>query len=178
MENVFKTTAKKAFKWDKLGDIQDGRGELGEEMPVIIYRLMQFTILDALSDEFGLAKANDVFRKAGYLSGVEFAKNVLSLDLNFEDFISHLRETLRSLKIGVLRMEFFNPESGEVIFTIAEDLDCSGLPITNENMCVYDEGFIAGILDAYTGKTYDVREIDCWGTGARECRFRGVVRVS
>jgi len=174
MENIFKTAGKKEFKWDSLGAIKEGRGDLGEEMPVIVYRLMQFTLLDTLSDEFGLTKANDFFRKAGHLAGVEFAKNVLNLNLDFGGFFSHLQETLKLLKIGILRMEFFSQDTGEIILTVAEDLDCSGLPITQETICVYDEGFIAGILDVYTGKKYDVREIDCWGTGDRVCRFRGM----
>ena len=54
---------------------------------------------------------------------------------------------------------------------MGEDLDCSGLPITGEVVCNYDEGFIAGILHVYTGQVYDVREIDCWATGDRTCRF-------
>jgi hypothetical protein len=171
--NVFKEEKKREFKWDSLGDIKNGRGDLGEEMPVIVYRLMQFTLIDAMSDEMGLEKANDFFRKAGYLAGSEFAKNVLDLELDFDGFVSNLQETLKLLKIGILRMEFFNPEDGEIGLTVAEDLDCSGLPITNESVCVYDEGFISGILEAYTGKKYDVRETDCWATGDRVCRFRG-----
>jgi len=69
-------------------------------------------------------------------------------------------------------MEAFDPENGNITLTVAEDLDCSGLPITNENVCVYDEGFIAGILEAYTGSKYHVREVDCWATGDRVCRFK------
>jgi len=172
--NVFKEGTRKEFKWDNLGDIKNGRGDLGEEMPVIVYRLMQFTLLDALSSEFGRSKANDLFRAAGYLAGTEFAKNVLNLELEFSAFISHLQESLKMLKVGILRMEFFNPEDGNIVLTVAEDLDCSGLPITNESVCVYDEGFISGILEAYTGKRYDVRETDCWATGDRVCRFRAV----
>lgn len=171
--NVFKPDAKKAFKWDNLGDIKKGRGDLGEEMPVVVYRLMQFTLIDALSEELGLEKANEFFRKAGYLAGTEFGKNVLDLTLDFDSFISHLQEALRTMKIGILRMESFRPDDGEIVLTVAEDLDCSGLPITNENVCVYDEGFISGILEAYTGKEYKVREIDCWATGDRVCRFNG-----
>ena len=169
--NVFSDDARKAFKWDALGDIKHGRGDLGEEMPVSIYRLMQFTLLDVLSSELGLKKANDFFRSAGYLAGKEFASNVLDLKKEFDAFISHLQEALKLLKVGILRMEFFNPEDGSLILTVAEDLDCSGLPITNESVCVYDEGFIAGILEAYTGKAYVVRETDCWATGDRVCRF-------
>ena len=169
--NVFKDDSRKAFNWSSLGDIKHGRGDLGEEMPVIVYRLMQFTLLDALSSDLGLAKANDYFRDAGYLAGKEFANNVLNLDLDFDSFVSHLQESLKLLKIGILRMESFNPDNGTIVLTVAEDLDCSGLPITNENVCVYDEGFISGILEAYTGTKYNVLEIDCWASGDRVCRF-------
>ena len=171
--NVFKDDSRKAFKWGSLGDIKLGRGDLGEEMPVIVYRLMQFTLMDALSSDLGLTKANDYFRKAGYMAGTEFANNVLDLKLDFDKFISHLQEALKLLKIGILRMEHFNPNDGEIILTVAEDLDCSGLPITNESVCVYDEGFISGILEVYTGRKYIVRETDCWATGDRVCRFKG-----
>ena len=169
--NVFRNDSRKEFNWDSLGDIQYGRGDLGVEMPVVVYRLMQFTLLDALSSELGLEKANEFFRNAGFMAGSEFAKNVLTLDLDFDSFVSHLQESLKSLKIGILRMESFNPDDGSIVLTVAEDLDCSGLPITNENVCVYDEGFISGILEAYTGKKYDVREVDCWASGDRVCRF-------
>ena len=170
--NVFKNDDRKTFKWESLGDIKNGRGDLGEEMPVIVYRLMQFTLLDSLSKDIGLEKANEYFRSAGYLAGTEFAKNVLRLDMDFDSFVSHLQESLKMLKIGILRMEFFDPENGTLVLTVAEDLDCSGLPITNESVCVYDEGFISGILEAYTGKKYEVRETDCWATGDRVCRFK------
>ncbi|MCL2293362.1 MAG: 4-vinyl reductase [Spirochaetes bacterium] len=171
-KNVFKKAdAHKAFSWESLGDIKKGRGDLGEEMPVVVYRLMQFTMLDVLSKENGLEKANDYFRKAGFLAGVEFARNVLDLTLDFDAFVADLQKTLKDLKIGILRMEAFDSETGNMVLTVAEDLDCSGLPITNENVCIYDEGFISGILESYTGKKYDVSEIDCWANGNRVCRF-------
>jgi len=174
MENVFKTNDdKKTFKWDNLGDVGIGRKDLGGDMPVVVYRLMQFTLLDVLSEEFGLAKANDYFRAAGHLAGTEFAQNVLSLELDLDGFISNLQEMLKLLKIGILRIEAFNQENGEIVLTVADDLDCSGLPVTNETVCVYDEGFLSGVLEAYTGKQYKVREVDCWASGDRVCRFKG-----
>ena len=33
-------------------------------------------------------------------------------------------------------------------------------------------GFIAGLLESFTGKAFRVKEIDCWCTGDRTCRFR------
>lgn len=176
MENIFqKKNLHCEFKWENMGDIKEGRKNLGEEMPVIVYRLMQYTMLDVLTKEFGLAKANEFFRAAGRLAGRELAKNILDLKADFDNFTAQLQRTLKDLKVGILRFEAFDAATGEVMLTVGEDLDCSGLPITGENVCTYDEGFIAGILKEYTKKDYDVREIDCWASGERVCRFKGVV---
>ena len=176
MENVFlKNRKHSSFAWENLGDIKEGRGNLGEDMPVLVYRLMQYTMLDILSKDWGEKQANEYFRKAGFLAGTEFARNVLDLKLELDSFLSHLQEALQKYKIGILRMEAFESETGNIVLTVGQDLDCSGLPVTNETVCNYDEGFIAGILEAYTGKKYDVREVDCWASGDRVCRFSGVV---
>ena len=33
------------------------------------------------------------------------------------------------------------------------------------------EGFISGLLSAHTGKEFSVKEVDCWCSGDRVCRF-------
>jgi len=176
MDNVFKPkNSHNNFAWENLGDIREGRGDLGENMPVLVYRLMQFTMLDVLTRTFGVEKADDCFRSAGFLAGTEFARNVLDLKVDFNAFVANLQKSLQEFKIGILRMEDFDMDSGEVMLSVEQDLDCSGLPVTNENVCSYDEGFIAGLLNAYTGKKYRVREVDCWASGARTCRFNGTV---
>ena len=175
MDNIFANNSVKlkSFDWSQLGDIKNGRGNLGEDMPVIVYRLMQYTIMDVLYTKFGKEEGGSYIRDAGYLAGTEFSKNVLDLNLGFDEFISHLRETLKALKIGILRVEYSDVETGEIVLTVSEDLDCSGLPMTSEAVCIYDEGFLAGILEMYTGKKYAFREVDCWATGDRVCRFVG-----
>ena len=159
------------FSWETLGDIKKGRGDLGVDMPVLVYRLMQFTLLDVLSKTHGSDKTNSYFKDAGFLAGSEFAKNVLDLSTDFDSFMIDLKKSLESLKIGMLRIEEYESASGKLVVTVEQDLNCSGLPVSNENICIYDEGFIAGILNAYTGKSYDVREVDCWASGERLCRF-------
>ncbi|HWH71932.1 MAG TPA: 4-vinyl reductase, partial [Candidatus Sulfotelmatobacter sp.] len=67
--------------------------------------------------------------------------------------------------------ESSDPAQGSFVVTVDEDLDCSGIPVCSEQICTYDEGFIAGLLLAYSGKDYFVKEVDCWGSGARTCRF-------
>jgi len=173
MENVFrKDGSHGTFTWANLGNIKEGRGNLGEEMPVLVYRLMQFTLLDVMTREFGREKANHYLREAGRLAGTEFARNVLDLKVDLNAFVANLQKALEDLKVGILRIESIDEKVEEIILTVAEDLDCSGLVITEETVCDYDEGFIAGILNEYTGKTYTVKEIDCWASGDRVCRFK------
>lgn len=162
------------FTWERLGDVPNGRGALGEEVPVSLYRLMHYTLLDVLSKAHGEEHAKECFRQAGFLAGVEFAKNLLDLSAEYSAFTAELQRKMREFKIGILRIEDFNEVSGEFVLTVGEDLECSGMPITGETVCFYDEGFIAGIFQSYTGKRYHVREIDCWATGNRVCRFHGV----
>jgi hypothetical protein len=49
--------------------------------------------------------------------------------------------------------------------------DCSGLPGTGEMVCDYDEGFIAGVLRAFSGREFVAREVGRWASGGRVCRF-------
>jgi len=173
MSNIFKQDHDHgSFTWSSLGDIEEGRGTLGVEMPVLVYRLMQFTMLDVLTKEYGREHANKLLHASGYLAGTEFALNALDLSLGFDLFIAQLQATLHEFKVGILRIESINEDASEIILTVGEDLDCSGLPITDEVICDYDEGFLSGILEAYTHKPYVVREVDCWANGDRICRFR------
>jgi len=159
------------FEWEHLGDISQGRPNLGLETSVIAYRLMQYTFKDVFSKEIGKQKTLDLFVKAGFLAGQEFCRNVLDTSMPFAEFIADLKEKLVSLKIGVLRIEAADEEKLEFVLTVSEDLDCSGLPIFGESVCDYDEGFIAGLFEEYTGKKFKAKEIDCWATGDRTCRF-------
>jgi hypothetical protein len=90
-------------------------------------------------------------------------------DLN--EFVASLQKLLRELGIGILRVEKADLANGSFVITVSEDLDCSGLPELDYEICVYDEGFIAGLMESFTGKKFKVKEVDCWCTGDRTCRF-------
>jgi predicted hydrocarbon binding protein len=159
------------FQWSDIGDIKEGRPNLGNTTVLEVYRLLQFTLRDVLIKRYDPDTAADIYREAGNLAGTEFCKNVLNTDMEFNEFVADLQEKLKALNIGVLRIEKADMEKLHFVMTVAEDLDCSGLPAIDETVCDYDEGFIAGILNTYTGKKFNVKEIDCWASGGRVCRF-------
>ncbi len=163
------------FEWSHLGDIDLGRPNLGPKTSVAVYRLMQFTLRDAAIRHTDAETARKIFYDAGHSAGTAIYENMMESPANFADLVAKLQRLLVDLEVGVLRVEAADLETLTFRITVSEDLDCSGLPLMDEAVCTYDEGFIAGILEAYTGKPFRVREVDCWCTGDRVCRFEAVL---
>jgi len=159
------------FQWEDLGDLKTARPNLGDSVSLAVYRLMVFTFKDTLSKEYGLEKAKALFVKAGHLAGRQFCRNLLDNRLDLDGFIAALKQNLIEMKIGILRIEQADRDRLTFSLTVSEDLDCSGLPVLGDTVCDYDEGFIAGIFEEYTGRPFSAREVDCWSTGDRTCRF-------
>jgi predicted hydrocarbon binding protein len=159
------------FSWDLLGDIDLGRPNLGPTVRLEVYRLMQFTFRDVIEQHLGKEKTDEIFYASGKLAGTEFYKKNFSGIKDFNEFVKNLQETLREQGIGILRVEEADIEKGILTLAVSEDLDCSGLPELGYEICTYDEGFISGLLESFTGCAFLVKEIDCWCTGDRTCRF-------
>jgi predicted hydrocarbon binding protein len=136
------------FSWEDLGDIAEGRPNLGNMVPVSVYLVV-----------------------AGRRAGREYCRNVLDTTLDLPRFLADLQKKLREWNIGILRIEKSDLERQEFILSVAEDLDCSGLPVSDDTVCDFDEGFIAGVFLEYTGREFMAREVDCWASGERVCRF-------
>ena len=165
----------KSFDWERIGDIAVGRENLGSEMPVAVYRLLMYSMIDELTETLGKEQCEEIVHRIGYRAGIALAENLLEDTDDFSQFVADLQQKLKDLKVGILRIESVDMESLHIILTVSEDLDCSGLPVTGEAVCIYDEGLIRGLLYYATGKDFTVTEIDCWATGDRTCRFEATV---
>lgn len=165
-ENIFMKEKKPISFEDYLEYDENSRGNLGGELPVIV----------ELAVRYGREEQVEIFRNAGRKAGEFFARKMLNLNQPLDQFVGELQKKMAEMKIGVLRIESVDEESGQIILTVSEDADCSGLPVLGETVCNYDEGFISGILSLYSGKEYVAVETDCWATGGRVCRFQADVR--
>ncbi len=161
-----------------LEDFAKARSGLGSLIPIELYRLFESSTREALKELFSDIQAREVMRVAGKIAGVTFTNQFLDTSLPFGEFVEQVKAKFIELKIGVINVEFLETNLDEsinkIIMTVADDLDCSGLTKEDEGgipKCNYDEGLIAGILYAYTNKSYSVIETDCWTTGAELCRF-------
>lgn len=155
----------------EIGNLSEGRAEMGETMPVYMHRMFELAMRKALVNMYGEGEMMFAMRSAGKLAGSLYARQYLNMSLPFDDLLLHLAEQMADMKIGKLTVEQLDLETGGGVLTIENDLDCSGSGLCGETLCQYDEGFIAGILKEYTKKSYHVVETDCWGTGAALCRF-------
>lgn len=152
MKNIFMENQKEITFEEYMAYKKDGRENLGDNLPVAVYRMLEYSLRNTLIEEYGKETQIKIFRKAGYQAGTFFAKNYLNCDLPLERFLGDLQTQTETMKIGVLRVEGVNSDDGTIMLTVSEDADCSGLPLLGETVCNYDEGFIAGILSEYTEK--------------------------
>ena len=159
------------FNWGFIGDLKLGRPNLGNMVSVEMYRLFQYTLRDVIEEELGTEKADIFLYKSGLLAGKEFYAKYIGHCDSINTFMEKLQSSLRAMNIGILRVEQANVNDMKFTLTVAEDLDCAGLPDIAHSVCTYDEGFIAGLFESYTGKDFSAKEIDCWCTGDRVCRF-------
>lgn len=151
--------------------VEDGRPNLGTKVDLELYRLMHFTLRDVLENRFGRKVTDEVLFAAGKLAGDEFYAHYIEPVADLDEFIKKTQQVLKEKNIGILKIEEDLLDEGKVLLTIDEDLDCSGLPETDYETCIYDEGFISALFEQFTKKKWRAKEIDCWCTGARTCRF-------
>jgi predicted hydrocarbon binding protein len=165
------------FDWNStIGtNIEFARPNLGPNTKVEIYRLLQYTLRDVLEQHFGTEMADNLFREAGFIAGKNFFDKYINNAKDILTLVAGIQDSFNSLGIGIFRVEKAAEDNSSFVFTVEEDLDCSGLPDTSAVVCVYDEGFIQGMLESFSGKQFNVREIDCWCTGARTCRFEAKI---
>ncbi len=165
-------TRKYEFTWDVMGsDMENVREKLGPTLSLEAYRLFQFTMRDILEQRYGTEMADTVFRESGVLAGRKFYERYCSTASDINDLAKIIRDKFREMAMGIVRFEKIDLENLTFRLTVDEDLDCSGLPDSHDQICIYDEGFIKGILDSFTGCDFKVEEVDCWCSGERTCRF-------
>ena len=165
------------FNWDVISNNVDvARPMLGATTRVEIYRLFQYTLRDVLEQYYGSAQVDNLLREAGVMAGTEFFGKFCKDATDLNSLFKAVQDNFKELGIGIFRVETVDTETMRFTVTVGEDLDCSGLPDTDEKICVYDEGFIQGILESFTGKDFSVEEVDCWCAGSRTCRFNAAMK--
>lgn len=159
------------WDWSDLGDIDVWRPCLGSTTTVLYYRLQRLCLRHVWSAQLGVESADRLEKRAGAEAGRLIYDCHLSEARDFGSLLRLLANLLALHGVATLRAEDVDEDGLRFVFTMAEDLDCSGTPATDEAKCRFDEGCLAGILGRFFGRSLDVEEIECWGKGQVACRF-------
>ena len=65
IENIFMKEQKEITFEEYLQYAENSRGNLGGELPVIVYRLLEYSLKDGLVKRYGKEEQIEVFRSAG-----------------------------------------------------------------------------------------------------------------
>jgi uncharacterized protein len=161
------------FDINIIGDLRKGRPTLGNSMSVAVYRLIVYSLRAELINRFGKEEVENIFYQSGQLIG-ETVHSSFMVNVNDEsELYSSISSFFLNAKIGRFEVKK-SYENGEMLFSLSEDIDCSGLASDGETKCSIDEGIISGILSSFYQKTYITKEVGCWGTGEKSCFFKSV----
>ncbi len=95
MENIFLADQKPISFEDYLRYDESSRGNLGADVPVLVYRMLEYSLKDALIDRFGKEVQIELFRKAGRTAGEYFARHFLDLSLPLNQFVGELQAKMQ-----------------------------------------------------------------------------------
>ena len=106
------------FDWSMIGNIGEGRPNLGNTMDVSVYRLMQFTLRDVLIKNYDAETADRIFYEAGKHAGQEFCKELITQKDDFNEFVVEFpagfqktyQRLLKKKMIAGLPLDGFYPE--------------------------------------------------------------------
>ena len=89
--NIFLLERKPLTLDDYLHYDSASRGNLGAELPVIVYRMFEFALREELVQRFGKEAQVEAFRRAGRRAGEYFARHFLDMNQPMDQFIGQLQ---------------------------------------------------------------------------------------
>ena len=78
MDNIFLKDQKPETLGSFLSSSEAGRDNLGNTLPVVVYRMLEYSLKLELVNRLGKEEQVEIFRNAGRMAGEYFAKNFLN----------------------------------------------------------------------------------------------------
>ena len=82
---------------------KESRGNMGDMLPVQVYRLLEYSLREELLERLGKNEQIAIFRKAGYRAGTFFASHFLDLTLSLNRFVAQLQQRMEEMKMASIR---------------------------------------------------------------------------
>ncbi len=143
------------------------RPQLGEELPLVIFRAFRIFSGRYLKDLMGEKGATAIFQNAGRDLGKELY-NLLKAD-TLESYIDNICNFVRETRIGLLVPERIDEEVAVV--RLDECLTCAGMPNIGERICHFEVGIVAGLFESFLGaRALRAVETKCNANGEETCQ--------
>ena len=94
------------FSWDFIGDIEDGRPNLGNTTRIEVYRLFQYTLRDVLEARYGTEESDRILYEAGFLAGKNFCEKFVGPRESFGLFYSRRAEARSPQAVNVEQAQY------------------------------------------------------------------------
>ena len=97
--NIFLENTPEFTFEDYMSFNKESRGNMGDMLPVQLYRLLEYSLREELLERWGKNEQIAIFRKAGYRAGAFFASHFLDLTLSLNRFVAQLQQRMEEMKM-------------------------------------------------------------------------------
>ena len=146
-----------------IGSIE--RPELGEEIPILIFRAFRVFSGEYLRDVIGERGAIVLLQNAGRELGKSLGEKLRSESV--ESYLENVGAFMKENKIGILIPESVEKDSG--VLKIDECITCSGMPNVGMRICHFEAGLVAGLFESFLSKKVKATETKCNAMGEGVC---------
>ena len=141
------------------------RPELGEEVPILIFRAFRVYAGEYLKNTIGEKGALVLFQNAGRELGKELGARLR--DEKLESYLSKVQSFVKDTKVGLLVVEEMDKE--KAVLRLDECITCAGMPNIGARICHFEAGFVAGVFESFLGRKVRATETKCNAMGEETC---------
>ncbi len=144
------------------------RPQLGEEVPLLIFRAFRVFSGEYLRDILGDKGAVILFQNAGRELGRSLGEKLRSGSV--ESYLENVGLFMKENRIGLLIPERVEGDGG--ILRIEECITCSGMPNVGMRICHFETGLVAGLFESFLGRKVKATETKCNAMGEGVCEVK------
>ncbi len=151
--------------------IDTARPHLGATVPVALFRALRvngmMTGLDA-----AIGDASTLVYSAGRTVGAPIGKDIAAkANGDLGAFLGGVVETSKVLGIGVISLVPGSLTDSGLTLRVDECVTCAGAEPMGKKICHFEGGFIASVVEGFTGKPAIATETHCNANGDDACVF-------
>lgn len=151
--------------------IGEARPHLGATVPVALFRALRVDgMMRGLDAAIG--DASTLVYSAGRRVGAPIGESIAKqANGDLGEFLGGVVETSRALGIGVISLVPGSLTSEGMTLRVDECVTCAGAEPLGRKICHFEGGFIAAVVEGFTGQPAIATETHCNANGDDACVF-------